>query len=186
MGVESQGGAGRRGRAVLWGGVATWIVVAGGVLVGWVGPAAWSAVQEFRDGPDAGEPSCSWTAHIEKADADQAALVRCYLRALADHSEDELRAVVPSQGNGGPSGFTAADFAHTRDANSGTATVTVDADNEVDSADASVEIRYANGVTQTLEIHLANPMSLHSWRVWNLGTYPNDPNVPTTAAAPAP
>ncbi|MFC1432456.1 hypothetical protein ACEZDB_17540 [Streptacidiphilus sp. N1-3] len=125
----------------------------------------------FRDS-DASAPSCSWSAaRIEKADADQAGLIRCYLRAVAQHSDGQLRAVVRS-GSDGPSGFSPADFAHTRDANSGSATVTVTG-NDSDSADADVAIRYADGVRQQLEIHLADPASLHSWRFWNVGTYPD-------------
>ncbi len=168
-----------------WSRARRWSVVAvasSSVLLGlWLVPTAWSAAQGFLAGPDASEPSCSWSADIRQADADQGRLIRCYLRAVAEHSESGLRAVVPSTDNDGPTGFTATDFAHTRDADRGTTTVLV-AGNAVDSADATVTIRYADGAWQQLEIHLADPGSTHSWRFTDVGTYPTSPSIPTAAA----
>ncbi|WP_042422906.1 hypothetical protein [Streptacidiphilus anmyonensis] len=150
----------------------------------WALPAGWRQVADALAGPDASAPSCSWSARIENASTDEAGLVRCYLRGLADHSDSELRAVVPSTDNGGPTGFSAADFAHSRDAAAGPAIVTL-APNPSDTADASVTIRYADGARDVLEIHLADPESLHSWRFYNLGTYPSDPNAPSPVAQPS-
>ncbi|MFC1402901.1 MULTISPECIES: hypothetical protein [Streptacidiphilus] len=151
------------------------------VLLGvWLATDGWARVQDALDGPDASEPSCSWSARVEGADADQAGLIRCYLRALAQHSESGLRAVVPSQDNQGPTGFTAADFTHSRDAAAGPATVTVKP-NDSDSADASVTISYIDGAHDQLEIHGANPASAHSWRFVSVGTYPSNPNEPSAA-----
>jgi hypothetical protein len=140
----------------------------------WVTPIAVHAAQDVLYGPDASEPSCSWAqVRLTGADADQAALVRCYLRAVAERSQDGLLAVVPSRDNGGPSGFAAADFAHAATVAGGVTTVAV-VGNTTDSADAAVNIRYADGSRQELEIHLANPTSSHSWRFQNLGTFPED------------
>ena len=142
---------------------------------------AWAQVRSYFDGPDASEPSCSWSADIRQANSDQAALIRCYLRAVAQHSDSGLRSVARSADNGGPTGFAAADFAHSRDAAAGTATATVVGD-AVDSADATVTIRYADGAQQQLEIDLANPGSESSWRFSDIGTYPSDPDAPPPAA----
>ena len=151
------------------------------VLLGlWLATDGWAQVQDALDGPDASAPSCSWSARIEGANADQTGLIRCYLRALAHHSDSGLRAVVPSKDNDGPTAFTATDFAHSSDAATGTATVTVTA-NDNDSADASVTIRYADGAHDQLEIHYANPASSHSWRFVNIGTHPSAPNEPSAA-----
>ncbi|WP_152627077.1 hypothetical protein [Streptacidiphilus melanogenes] len=149
----------------------------------WALPAGWRQVANAFAGPDASAPSCSWPARIEHADADQAGLIRCYLRALADHSDSELRAVVPAADNAGPAGFSAVDFTHSADAADGVATVTLAA-NPSDSADAEVTIRYADGARDALEIHLANPGSTHSWRLGNIGTFPSDPSAPSPVAPP--
>ncbi|SEO43908.1 hypothetical protein [Actinacidiphila rubida] len=151
------------------------------VLLGvWLGPAAWRKARDYSEGPDAAGRSCAWQVDVRAGDADQAGLIRCYLRALAHHSPSELRAVVPSRDDGGPTGFPTSDFAHTHDANSGTATATVVA-NDSDSADATVLIRYADQARDQLEIHLASPSSRASWRFWNLGTPPDAANPPPAA-----
>lgn len=159
----------RMGRWPAFGAAITMFVLLAGAVIAW---------QLLEDpGPDASARSCSWPSEIHGANSDQARLVRCYLRALARQSESEMRAVVPSSDNGGPTKFTASDFAHTVDARNGRAIVTVEA-NDVDSADAAVTIRFADGAQETLEIHLANPASSHSWRFWNLGSYPDEPSAP--------
>ncbi|TJZ97044.1 hypothetical protein [Actinacidiphila oryziradicis] len=170
-------GAPRRTRRWLVKAVVTALVV---LLALWLGPATWRKVQDVSEGPDAAAPSCSWPVDIQKGNSDQAGLIRCYLRAVAQHSVSELRAVVPSPDNSGPIGFSTADFTHTHDVNSGTTTATV-VGNESDSADATVVIRYADRARDQLEIHLANPSSAHSWRFWNLGTHPSDANPPPDA-----
>ena len=162
-----------------------WFVTAVGtalavLLALWLGPATWRKVHDLAEGPDAASRSCSWPADIHEGDPDQAGLIRCYLRAVAHHSESELRAVVPSRDNGGPAGFSTADFSHTHDANSGIPTATV-VGNDSDSADATVVIRYADQARDQLEIHLANPSSKDSWRFWTLGTRPGDAHPPPAA-----
>ncbi|MGV9563045.1 hypothetical protein [Streptomyces sp. NPDC003480] len=175
----------QRWRMKRWGVSAAVAVAAGVLLARWLGPDPWLTIQDFAEGPDAAAPSCSWPVHLEKANSDQAGLIRCYLRAIAHHSTSELRIVVRARNDNGPTGFSAADFAHTHDVNSGTATATV-VGNDVDSADATVMIRYADGVRQELELHLANPSSTDSWRFWDVGTYPSDPNDPPGVGAPTP
>ncbi len=165
----------RRRRAVAAAAVVVVILLAG---------FGWRTVRDAAAGPDASSLSCSWPARIEHANSDQAGLIRCYLRAVAQHSAGELRSVVRAADDDGPTGFPASDFAHAADAHSGTATVIV-AGNESDSADAEVSIRYADGVRESHELHLANPRSSHSWRFWDIGSYPGDPNVPP-AAVPEP
>jgi len=175
-------GTGGWSRARRWGVAA---VASSLVLLGrWLAPTVWSTAHDFLSGPDASEPSCSWPADIQQANADQARLIRCYLRAVAQHSDSGLRAVVRSTDDDGPTGFSAADFAHTRDADRGTATALVTGDG-VDSADATVTIRYADGARDQSEIHLADPASAHSWRFWNVGSYPTDPTAPSAAAWPS-
>src|SRR5947209_6072603 len=68
---------------------------------------AWRKIAEAAAGPDASAPSCSWPAHIEQANSDQAGLIRCYLRAVAHHSASEMRAVARSEDDNGPTGFAA-------------------------------------------------------------------------------
>ncbi len=46
--------------------------------------------------------------------------------------------------------------------------------NDADTADAEVDVRFADGVSETLEVHLANPMSDQSWRFVDVGVYPSD------------
>jgi hypothetical protein len=123
-------------------------------------------------------PSCSWPARISGANPAQDGLIRCYLRALADHSTDELQGVVPARDEGGPAGFDAAAFTHSTDARSGTPTAEVSG-NDVDDADATVDIRYADGARDTLDIHIADPASAKSWRIDNVGTFPPEPNAPS-------
>jgi hypothetical protein len=141
---------------------------------------AWHKVQDIFSEPAASAPSCSWPVQVEHANSAQNGLIRCYLQAIAHRSPSELRSVVRSASDGGPSGFGAAAFAHAADARSGTATVTV-IGNSSDAADATVVIRYADGAHANLDIHIANPASSDSWRFWNIGIYPPDPNAPPPA-----
>jgi len=140
---------------------------------------------KIRGGGDTGTRACAWNANISNANRDQAGLIRCYLKAIAQHSESGLRSVVRTTEDGGPTGFTDADFAHSADANSGPATVTVTS-NGSDGADATVKIQYANGTHDELEIHLADPNSAHSWRFWSVGTQPVDPGAPPSAISTTP
>ena len=144
------------------------------VLLGSLALAILWKVRDVRRAADASTPLCAWPAHIEHASPTQDGLIRCYLQAVADHSTGELRSVVPSPGDHGPTGFGTATFTHAADARSGTATVTVTG-NDSDSADATVAIDYADGARTSLEIHLADPSSADSWRFVNIGIYPADP-----------
>ena len=90
---------------------------------------------------------------------------------------------VRPQDDNGPAGFSSADFVHSADARSGTATVTV-AGSDVDGADAAVSIRYADGARDEHEIHLANPSSAESWRFSDIGIYPADPADPPPVSSP--
>jgi hypothetical protein len=143
------------------------------VLVAGLAVAAFAAHRELA-GPDASAPSCSRPAHIQHANAVQDGLIRCYLQAVADQSSSEMRAVVPARGNGGPTDLGPEAFAHAADARSGEATATVTG-NDVDDADATVAIRYADGASDELDIHIANPASARSWRFSNVGLFPSGP-----------
>lgn len=156
------------------------VVVVAVVLLGFLALALWHKVRDVLNGSDAFAPSCSWPAHIEHANSVQDGLIRCYLQAIAHRSPSELQSVVRSPSDGGPTGFGSAAFTHSVDARSGTATVTV-IGNYSDSADATVAIHYADGAHANLEIHIANPTSADSWRFWNVGIYPPDPNAPPPA-----
>lgn len=160
--------------------ITTSVVAVAVVLVAVVGPGAVWRKLMYMVNRNAYAPSCSSSANIEHADADQDGLIRCYLKAVADHSTSELQAVVPSADYDGPTGFNAADISHTADVRSGTDTVTV-VPNEVDSADAEVTIHYANGAHDNHDIHLADPTSSHSWRFWDVGTNRSLPSSPPTA-----
>ena len=149
-------------------------IVVGAVLLGFGGYQTLRALH----GPDETAPSCSWGARIEHANPVQDGLIRCYLRAIAGHSTTGLQSVVPAREHGGPSGFDAAAFAHAADARSGEPTATVTG-NDVDTADATVTIRYADGARDTLDIHIADPSSDKSWRIDNVGVFPVPPNAPS-------
>jgi hypothetical protein len=131
------------------------------VAIGVGPPAHWRWLQNGLYGPDAYSMSCCLP---------QRSPVRTPTRTVVRATNDD-----------GPTGFSASDFAHSADARSGTATVTVTG-NGSDSADALVSIRYADGSRDSQDIHLANPKTSHSWRFWGIGTYPSDPNSPPTAA----
>lgn len=150
------------------------------VVLAVLGPFVWHKVHDATAGPDAAAPSCFWMADIKQANSDQAGLIRCYLKAIAQHDTSGLRSVVRAAGDDGPTGFTAADYSHAADALGGRASVTV-TPNDSDSADATVSIRYADGAHESREIHLANPSSAHSWRFWDVGSYPGGTNAPAPA-----
>ncbi len=152
------------------------VVVSAAVVV----VVAFLVAGKIRSDSDTAPRACAWNANISNADRYQAGLIRCYLRAVAQHSDSGLRSVTRSTDNGGPTGFTDADFAHAADASSGPATVTVTA-NDSDSAEATVTIRYANGGHDKQEIALADPNSSHSWRFWNVGSYPANRGTPPSA-----
>jgi hypothetical protein len=127
-----------------------------------------------------GAAACDRAAQIRGADTAQDRLIRCYLRAVADRSPAELQPLVPAPGDGGPTGFGAAVFAHSADARSGAASVAVTG-NPVDDADATVVIVYADRARDQLDIHLVDPASGRSWRFWDVGSRPADPGAPAPA-----
>ena len=80
------------------------------------GYTAWAAF------PGGNSPSCSWALRIRgTATAEQAGVVRCYLRALAERDTAGLVAVADDNP---PVRITATDLAHSADARAGLATAT--------------------------------------------------------------
>ena len=138
-----------------------WVAgLTGLVLASLGGYVAW--VQITTGGLPTSVPSCSWPLRVRgAATSEQAGLVRCYLRALANHDAGGLLAV--AYGTGGPVRITGADFKHAADARSGVASVKFVAD-EIDTAFA-VTIVFADHASETLGMDLANPASGHSWRL---------------------
>lgn len=119
-------------------------------------------------------PSCSWPLRVRgHATSEQAGLIRCYLRALARHDTAGLLAV--AYATNGPVRFTAADFRHAADTRAGLATATF-TPGDMDNAYA-VTITYADHATQTIAMGLANPGSMHSWRL-GIGTQTNSTGGP--------
>ncbi len=103
--------------------------------------------------------SCDWSSVTITGGSDsERGAVRCYLRALAEHDEVGLKAV-SRDATVGPTAF-----AFALSAAAGTARVGI-AGNDVDSADAVVTVRFADGRTDVQEMHLADPMSGTSWRL---------------------
>ena len=114
-------------------------------------------------------PSCSWSLRIAgRATSEQAGLIRCYLRALADHDTGGLLAVADN--SGGPVRITSTDFRHSADARSGVATATFTPGENDDAY--LVTIEFADHSQEDLAMGLANPGSIHSWRL-GVGTQVN-------------
>jgi hypothetical protein len=90
-------------------------------------------------------PSCSWPLQVRgTATSTQTGLVRCYLRALADHNVSELGAVardIP------PAHITGDLFRYSFDARAGLAAATF-TPSPVDSTYVLVAIKYANGTIE--------------------------------------
>jgi hypothetical protein len=90
-------------------------------------------------------PSCSWPLHARgDGSSAQVGLVRCYIQALANRSAAGLRAV--AQDVPAPH-ITATLFLYSPDARAGVPVATFAA-NPSDTTDASVAIRFANGVIE--------------------------------------
>jgi len=108
------------------------------------------------------------------ATAEQAGLIRCYTRALAHHDLPALRELVDPDP---VRKITSAQLAHSADARAGLATATF-SPNPSDNAYVTVAISYADGVSETFPVELANPASAHSWRI-AIGPFASaDPNIP--------
>ena len=149
---------------------ATLILAAGGYLV---------AAATSSDGPTS-VPSCSWPLRVRgPATREQAGLVRCYLRALADRDPNGMLGVADTMQANEPLTITRVDFAHAADARSGTATATFRPD-DTDSAYVEVSFSFADGDRADVPMELANPASAHSWRM-EIGTFPTDRSAPPPA-----
>lgn len=115
-------------------------------------------------------PSCQWPLDVSgDASAAQAGLIRCYLRALAHRSLAELvplTSVVP----GVPVTLTRADLRHAPDSAGGTASAAFQV-NDSDPFNATVAIRFADGVRATIYMDARNVMepASRSWRL-DIGT----------------
>jgi hypothetical protein len=151
---------GRSRRRVLW-----WLGGAAGVFV--LVEAGYLIVA--ANGLPTSVPSCSWSLRVSgHATSDQAGLVRCYLRALADHDTGGLLAVADTLS--GPVRITSADFRHSADARTGVATATFTRGENDDAY--LVTIKFADHAREDLAMGLANPGSVHSWRL-GVGTPAN-------------
>jgi hypothetical protein len=91
----------------------------------------------------------------------QVNLIRCYLRAVAERDMSRLRDVAY---NDPEPHLTSAQLRNSADARAGLATATFRPD-AVDSAYATVHIRYADGARVTVNIWIGNAPASHSWRV---------------------
>ncbi|HET9897911.1 MAG TPA: hypothetical protein VFQ44_23525 [Streptosporangiaceae bacterium] len=122
-------------------------------------------------------PSCSWPLRVHgRATSEQAGLIRCYLRALARHDAGGLLAVADT--TSAPVRITAADFRHSADARSGLASARFVA-GQMDDAYA-VTITFGDGAREIVAMGLANPGSVHSWRL-GVGTSQTSPGGPPPA-----
>lgn len=158
--VRAARGPGVRGAARALIGAAT---LTGAVLACLGGYVAWSEIT--TGGLPTSVPSCSWSLRVRgAATSEQEGLIRCYLRALANHDAGGLLAV--AYGTAGPVRITRADFRHAADARSGVASAKFVAGED----DAfAVTIVFADHARETLAMALANPASVHSWRL-GIGT----------------
>jgi hypothetical protein len=150
------------------------VAVAG---LGWGGHAIWEAVQT------GGTPTCSWPLQAHgTASPPQAGLVRCYLRALANHDATGLMAVAADIP---PVRITTADFTYSTDARAGLATATF-TPNPVDDSFCNVTITYADGATENTSIMNMIAMGGPSdWRM-NIGTDINSGPSGPPPAGPGP
>jgi hypothetical protein len=150
------------------------VIVAAGAGLVWGGHQAWAALA------GQGTPSCTWRLQVRgKATAEQARLVRCYLRALAHRDAAGLLAVADDIP---PVRVTSADLAHSADARTGLATATF-TPSPVDSDYALLTVVYADGARDTLGLQNMRAMGGPStWRM-AIGTETSPgPKGPPTAA----
>jgi hypothetical protein len=148
------------------------------VGLGWAGQAVWRAIQT------AGTPTCSWPlrAHGTASPA-QAGLVRCYLRALANHDASGLMTVAADIP---PVRITNADLSYSADARAGLATA-IFTPNPVDDSFCDVTITYANGRRENMGIMNMIAMGGSSgWRL-TIGTAinPGPSGPPPTEPSPS-
>lgn len=147
----------------------------------WVGHAVWDWFQGRLT------PSCSWPLRIQgTANAEQAGLVRCYLRALATNDTSGLTAVAPNI-PGVRITITKADFAYSADARAGLATAMF-TPSPVDETNVLLTITYANGVSERTGIE--NMVAMGGGNFWRMpiGTEvsPGPSIPPATRKIPSP
>jgi hypothetical protein len=131
-------------------------VVAAAVSILWV-----EYVRATRS--EAATPSCAWPVRVRgTATAQQAGLVRCYLRALARHDIAGLYAVaamIP------PVRITKADLKYSADARAGLATAQITPD-QISTSVAAVTITYADGVIENVGMtNLVAVGGPYTWRM---------------------
>jgi hypothetical protein len=122
---------------------------------------------------------CSWPLRVAgHATAAQAGLVRCYLRAVAEHDLAALQGLVNPTYR-----VTKAQLTQTADARAGraSATITPNSDN---TGIATVRIDYADGAACQFGIEIVNPQSAGSWRI-DIGPPVPGPQGPSPAKTPA-
>ena len=136
---------------------AVWITLAAaGAVV--AGHSAWAAIDSpWRT------PSCSWPLQVRgKATGDQPGLVRCYLKALAEHNTAGLMAVAD---NDPAVRITSADLTNSADARAGLATATFTPSPD-DTTVVLLTITYAGGATEKTAIQ--NMIAMGGPSVWRM------------------
>jgi hypothetical protein len=134
-----------------------WITLAAaGAVV--AGHSAWAAIDSpWRT------PSCSWPLQVRgKATGDQPGLVRCYLKALAEHNTAGLMAVAD---NDPAVRITSADLTNSADARAGLATATFTPSPD-DTTVVLLTITYAGGATEKTAIQ--NMIAMGGPSVWRM------------------
>jgi hypothetical protein len=130
------------------------------------------------DGLPGAAPACSWPLRVAgHATAAQAGLVRCYLRAVAEHNLAALKELVSPRYR-----VTKAQLTQTADAWAGRASATITPSPE-DTGLATVRIDYADGATCQFGIEIVNPQAAGSWRI-DIGPAPG-PRGPAPVKTPA-
>jgi hypothetical protein len=138
----------------------TIVSVFAAVMVYVGGMYAWAAIEPRTEGL-----SCQYPAKITGAITGQAGPVRCYLKALANDSMSQMRTVVRSN-YGMPDATeqpSRSAFRFSKDAQAGVARVDIQQTGV--SADALVEIRFADGKLDVQMISLVDPSSAVAWRM---------------------
>lgn len=131
------------------------------------------------DGLPGAAPACSWPLRVAgHATAAQAGLIRCYLRAVAEHNLAALQGLVNPAYRA-----TKAQLAQTADARAGRASATI-TPNDIDTGIATVRIDYADGAVSQFWIEIVNPQSAGSWRI-DIGPPAPGPQGPAPAKTPA-
>jgi len=154
--------------------VVTVLVAAG---LGWVGDAAWGAIQTR------GTPTCSWPLKVQgAANAAQAGLARCYLRDLAQGDTAGLQATaadIPAVR------ITRADLKYKADARAGLASAIITL-SPVDTTFALISITFADGAHE--ELGMENMVAMggpNGWRMCIGSDVTPDSGPPPAVGSPA-